>query len=164
MYQVFGVKMPTAEYSRQYRIDNPDKYKVWDKQKRDKHKSRMLTDEEYANAYRMKRRVYENNRIKQVRQDPARCIDFRIRHNRAMLKWRNSKKQIERILTNMSKIRVEVANNKTIIIKPKQVAYREMQDKICSLERLITIDTIREPKIRKLKEQFYEQYGDYGED
>ena len=81
-----------------------------------------------------------------------------------MLKWYHDKKQLERILTNMGKIRVEMIDNKTLIIRPKQVAYREMQDKICSLERLITIDSIREPKIRELKEQFYEQYGDYGED
>ena len=131
----------------------------------------MLTDEEYANTYREKRRVYENNRIKKIRQDPTRCHDFRIRHNRAMLKWRNSKKQLERILNNMKNVKVE-AVKKTIstkakkpiaIIKSKQIAYREMYLKICDLERLITMESVREPKIRELKEQFYEQYGDYGE-
>ena len=156
--------MPTAEYSRQYRIDNPDKYKVWDKQKRDKHKSRMLTDKEYADSYREKRRISERKRIDKIKQDPILYTNLRTRRNRAMLKWYHSKKQLERILTNMGKIRVEMIDNKTLIIRPKQVAYREMQDKICSLERLITIDSIREPKIRELKEQFYEQYGDYGED
>ena len=156
--------MPTAEYSRQYRIDNPDKYKVWDKQKRDKHKSRMLTDKEYADSYREKRRISERKRIDKIKQDPILYTNLRTRRNRAMLKWYHGKKQLERILTNMGKIRVEMIENKTLIIRPKQVAYREMQDKICSLERLITIDSIREPKIRELKEQFYEQYGDYGED
>lgn len=169
---IWGWKMTTAEYSRQYRIDNPDKYKIWDKQKREKHRLRMLTDEEYANTYREKRRGYENDRIKKIRRDPTRCNDFRMRHNRAMLKWYHSKKQLERILNNMKNIKVEVVektiltkiNKPIVIIKSKQIAYREMYLKICDLERLITIDSVREPKIKELKEQFYEQYGDYGED
>ena len=64
----------------------------------------------------------------------------------------------------MKNIRIETVNNTTVIIKPKVVAYREMYLKICDLERLITIDSIREPKIKELKEQFYEQYGEYYED
>ena len=156
--------MPTAEYSRQYRIDNPDKYKVWDKQKRDKHKLRMLTDKEYADTYREKRRISERKRIDKIKQDPILYADLRTRRNRAMLRWYHSKKQIDRILKNMKNIRIETVNNTTVIIKPKVVAYREMYLKICGLERLITIDSIREPKIKELKEQFYEQYGEYYED
>ncbi len=156
--------MPTAEYSRQYRIDNPDKYKIWDKQKRDKHKLRMLTDKEYADTYREKRRISERKRIDRIKQDPILYTDLRTRRNCAMLKWYHSKKQIDRILKNMKNIRIETVNNTTVIIKPKAVAYREMYLKICDLERLITIDSLREPKIKELKEQFYEQYGEYYED
>ena len=77
--------MPTAEYSRKYRIDNPDKYKVWDKQKRDKHKSRMLTGKEYADSYREKRRISERKRIDKIKQDPILYTNLRTRRNRAML-------------------------------------------------------------------------------
>ena len=84
--------MTTAEYSRQYRIDNPDKYKVWDKQKRDKHKLRMLTDKEYADTYREKRRISERKRIDRIKQDPILYTDLRTRRNRAMLRWYHSKK------------------------------------------------------------------------
>ena len=164
--------MPTAEYSKQYRIDNPDKYKVWDKQKRDKHKLRMLTDEEYANSYREKRRIAEKKRLEIIKQDPILYSKLRIRRNRAMLKWYYSNAQLRRILKNMKNLKIDIvkenvttmAKELATIVKPKQVAYREMYLKICDLERLITIDSVREPKIRELKEQFYEQYGDYGED
>ena len=104
--------MPTAEYSRQYRIDNPDKYNVWDKQKRDKHKSRMLTDKEYADSYREKRRISERKRIDKIKQDPILYTKLRTRRNRAMLKWYHSKKQIDRILKNMKEKEL-IKSNKT---------------------------------------------------
>ena len=159
--------MQTKEYLKQYRKDNPDKYKVWDKEQRDKHKIRMQTDEEYRERYMQRRRESCRNRRAKIKADPELSAKQKILNHKYYSNNYEKKKKLKRVLKNMRTIDIDklIKPNKVepieITKKPisisKQKRYEEIALKICSLERLITIDSIREPKIIQLKEEYYEE-------
>lgn len=161
--------MPTKEYLKQYRQDNQDKYKVWDKQQRDKHKIRMETDEKYRELYMQRRRESCRNRRYKIKADPELYKQQSMLNKKYCKNWYEKEKKLKRVLNNMKNIRIDklIKPKESIpdIIKieyypiSKQQRYEEIALKICSLERLITIDSIKEPKIKQLKEKYYEEYG-----
>ena len=161
--------MSSKEYLKQYRKDNPDKYKRWDKQQRDKHKIRMQMDEEYKELYMQRRRESCRNRRSKIKADPELSAKQKILNHKYYTNNYEKRKKLKRVLNNMKTIDIDKLIKpseltpleiiKKPISVPKQKRYEEIALKICSLERLITIDSIREPKIKQLKEEYYEEYG-----
>lgn len=161
--------MSSKEYLKQYRQDNKDKHKIWDKQQRDKHKIRMQTDEEYKELYMRRRRESCRNRRAKIKADPELLVKQKVLDKKYFSKWYEKEKKLKRVLKNMKTVKVDesvkpseptsLGTVKQYVPISKQKMYEKIALKICSLERLITIDSIREPKIKQLKEEYYEEYG-----
>ena len=157
--------MASKEYQRQYRLDNPEKYKEWDKKYRERRELKMQADTEYRERILASKRKSNKKSIEKMKADPASLEILRKRRRNAMRKWWQGKQKLKRVLSNMSKLDfnkpIEVKSVKPILPKrlTKQQAYTDMQQKIARLEYLITIPEIRDNKINQLKAEFNNIYG-----
>lgn len=159
--------MPSSEYQRQYRLDNPDKYKIWDKRNRERRKFKMQTDSEYRERILASKRKSDKKRIEKMKSDPELLAKLREQRNRAIRKWYNQKAKLNRVLNNMKTIQIDKVEVSTPSTKPKskpkpptkEQAYKTMYLKVCNLEAVIHDPVIREPRINQLRNEFYQQYG-----
>lgn len=99
--------MSSKEYLKQYRKDNPDKYKRWDKQQRDKHKIRMQMDEEYRELYMQRRRESCRNRRAKIKADPELSAKQKVLNHKYYSNNYEKRKKLKRVLNNMKTINID---------------------------------------------------------
>lgn len=167
-----------------YYTSNNGKAKICNKKRYEQLKEKLEDNPELKEKYLERQRNYYLQNQNKLKTNPDKLEEFKLKRELSQIKYklnhpekykasydkRNEEiNKLRRVLNRMKTISIQ--DNKPIITErkpyPKRInpmqrkedAYRDLQLRIINLERVITIDEIRIPKINDLRNEFIQQYG-----